>query len=218
MTDVILDKAFTEETGEPNLLLQSAISTPRVDQSLITGALMASFIDILQIFEKSQQVVYTPSVTITTHLNAEPRYLALLAFPTIDKYFAGIRADTEFQIHVQSHFQQVGAVLAVQKPLVTLADTVSWAGCYPAAPSTAFHFEYANQIIPFGKNGNYTMSIPWYNPENFLSFSNDLVHNSGSVRLIVIEQMRVAAGVTPTSTFTIWSRLKNITLVGYVRT
>ena len=127
-------------------------------------------------------------------------------FATWSNYFIGRKFDLEVTFDVNSHFQQVGLLAIMERDPAPWHDT--------STITTQALFEYPHQLITLGHNGTYTWTMSYPYPIGYIT-NNDI--KGKLLTLVNVEAMRVAAGVEPIASVTVYIRLVNITGVARIR-
>lgn len=212
MNPVTKENLFVQEGTLPPRPLEGDTPTITPLTPLYKNTPLLSFTSILQVPTFVELLPFDVSTEATTSYNITPTTLAKFIFPPITDYYAGIRADVVYEFRMQSHFQQVGALLAVYYA-VPDDNTDTCGGMILDGVDPMYAYEQPCKIIPFGSESNYVMYLPWSYQWNYQNF--DIEDRMGVLKLHVMEKMRIALGVVPKATIQVWVRLANVELVSY---
>lgn len=208
------DKVFEQMPG----LSQSSMAPSKgtVDKPLTgTAKMNLSFTvaSLTEVFVKLDSTTYSPSTTASFSYNIDPWKVIDANVPWLYKLHPYIRANVELQIRTTSQFQQVGALIAVllQQP----SDGASFGGSTITNLSTDLMtcFEHPHELIWWGEDSVVTINAKWNSVFNMLR--KDQAFDQQSLILVVLDQMKVATGVTATSKVHIFWRLTDVQVCGY---
>ena len=178
-----------------------------------TGLSMLQFSapSLLEIFTFRNSWEFDPSTETINYINLNPWDLVDSIAPFISNLHPYLRADIEIQLRLTSQFQQVGALIAyfVQQPV----DAGGWGGS-KLIDTADIGFEYPHQIINFGENSTTTLRIPWNSVFQMLKKDDSAVQSI--FKLLVLDKMKVATGVTAVARMQVYWRLVNVQLSGYL--
>lgn len=138
----------------------------------------------------------------------------------------------EFELMVQSNFQQVGQAILFYTNIPEELVPYHFNLTIPAdATDPMLNYLFQTQMphlkIPFGENSNFKFPLDWISPfkSGFGASSfrarnavNAPDYDMGTLRLAIAFPMEVATGVTPELSIRIYGSLKNVTYGGYVPT
>lgn len=207
---------------------------PRISRSLID----AQSWDFGQIFGVKRHVTtitldQTMSGVIYSFNNTVSNVRNLFSNIDISEYFKYVRYNVVFELEVQSHFQQQGALIAQVLPFaystaqntVTEKALINMGFSYFNQDSRTVDTIFPHDFITLGHSGNYKVVLPWLCNRNMLptalqstssisSLFSGYYMNSFVLR--VFEPLLVVANAVNVCSIRIWVHLENLQYSGYL--
>lgn len=209
---------------------------PRISRALIDTQNW----DFAQIFGVKRHVTTLTIDTTSTGVlysfkNSVQAVRSLFTNVDISSYFKYIRYNVVFELEVQSHFQQQGALIAKVLPFYLPASSGSqsekvtmcfhgfsylWSMEYPTVDTI-----FAHDFITLGHSGNYKVVLPWNCNRNMLPTAIQSTTTTSSLygtyymnsfELKMFEPLKVVAGAVNTCSIRIWAHLENLQYSGYL--
>lgn len=209
--------------------LENVSINPSMDKSSVDAQIWR-FNEILGVKRHITTVDIDPTMTVGTNVysfeNTPRNVLSLFNATNLSNYFAFFRYNLVFNIEVQSTFQQVGALAAIQTNISTSSNTLPWLGL--TSSSLSFDSQSVVTILPhdfitLGHNGFYKITMPWNCSRTMLPAGSSsqsgsgLLHDYdlGAFYISIFSPMIIASNVNSTASVRILAHLENIEYSGY---
>lgn len=161
-----------------------------------------------------------------TYNNSVTNFMQLFNNIPMSRYFRFVRYNLVFELEIQSHFQQQGALIVNTLPSPIGTNSYWYIGLpnQPLAGGLYDKVLYPHDFISLGHSGNYKIILPWIANRSFLAFYTesgatgvplaDMVMNS--LHLAVFDPLRVVASAVNSVTIRIWAHAEDVQFSGYL--